>query len=62
MRNPHPSIESLRTRNRSRTRKNWAKAEQFLTEVEKIHGNATSWEMRVRLERGEVTLAELGRR
>ena len=58
---PQQSIESLRARNRARTRKNSAKVEQFLTEVEKVRGFERSWELRGRLERGEVTLDELGR-
>jgi len=59
---PQQSIESLRTRNKTHTRKNWAKVEQYLIEVEKIHGCARSWELRERLERGEITLSELDRR
>jgi len=58
---PQQSIESLRTSNRSHTRKNWAKVEQYLTEVEKVDGCAKSWELRVRLERGDVRLTELSR-
>ena len=56
---PQQPIESLRTRNKTHTRKNWAKVEQYLTEVEKIHGCARSWELRGRLERGDVKLDEL---
>ena len=56
------STESLRTRNKSQTRKNWVKVEQYLTELEKVHGCARSWELRERLERGEITLGELNRR
>jgi hypothetical protein len=59
---PQQSPESLRARNKSHTRRNWAKVEQYLTEVEKVHGCARSWELRGRLERGDVTLAELSRR
>jgi hypothetical protein len=58
---PQQSLESLRTRNKSHTRRNWAKVEQYLTEVEKVHGFARSWELRERLERGDVTLGELSR-
>ena len=58
---PQQSIESHRARNRASTRKNWAKVEQYLTEVEKTHGLARSWELRGRLERGDVTLDQLGR-
>ena len=56
---PRKSIDVLRTRNKSDTRRNWSKVEQYLTEVEKVHGCARSWELRGRLERGDVTLAEL---
>ena len=58
---PQQSSESIRARNRARTQKNSSKVEQFLTEVEKVRGFARSWELRGRLERGEVTLDELGR-
>ena len=53
------SIESLRTRNKAHTRRNSTKVEQYLTEVEKLHGCARSWELRERLERGDVTLQQL---
>ena len=56
---PQHSTHSARTRNQSRTRKNSAKVEHYLTEVEKAHGCARSWELRERLERGDVTLAQL---
>ena len=59
---PQQSIESLRARNKARTRKNAAKVEQYLTEIDKAHGSAKSWELRERLERGDVTLADLGQR
>ena len=58
---PQQSVESLRARKRARTRKNSMKVEQYLTEVEKVHGFARSWELRGRLERGDVTLDQLGR-
>ena len=35
------------------------KVEQYLTQVEKAHGCARSWELRERLERGDVRLGEL---
>ena len=58
---PLQSIELIRTRNKSHTRRNWAKVELYLTEVEKIDGCARSWELRRRLERGDVRLTELSR-
>ena len=59
---PQQSTQSTRTRNQSHTRRNAAKVEQYLTDVEKAHGCARSWELRERLERGDVTLGELTRR
>ena len=56
-----PSTPTVRTRNRANTRRNWVKVEQYLTEVEKSHGFARSWDLRGRLERGDVTLGELSR-
>ena len=56
-----PSTPTLQARNRANTRRNWVKVEQYLTGVEKAHGLARSWELRERLERGDVTLGELGR-
>jgi hypothetical protein len=56
------SIESLRSRRKAHTRRNWSKVEQYLTEVEKVEGNARSWELRERFEQGDVTLTELGQR
>ena len=58
---PQQSLESLRTRNKADTRRNWAKVEDYLTAVEKMHGLARSWELRGRLERGDVRLRELSR-
>ena len=57
---PQQSVQSVRTRNQAHTRRNAAKVEQHLTQVEKAYGCARSWELRERLERGDVTLAELG--
>jgi hypothetical protein len=57
-----PSIQTVRARKKSQTRRNAAKVEHYLMEVEKMYGCARSWALRVRLERGDVTLAELGRR
>jgi hypothetical protein len=59
---PPQSIESLRSRRKSQNRRDWSRVEQYLTEVEKVHGNARSWELRVQFERGDVTLIELGQR
>ena len=47
------------SRNRAHTLKNSAKAEQYLTEFEKVHGFAKAWELRERLERGQISLGEL---
>jgi hypothetical protein len=58
---PQQSVQSVRSRNQANTRRNAAKVEQYLTEVEKVHGCARSWQLRERLERGDVTLGELGR-
>jgi hypothetical protein len=44
---------------RAHTRRNSGKAERYLTEVEKTHGTARAWELRERLEAGDVTLGEL---
>ena len=49
------------SRNRAHTRKNAARAEQYLTEFEKVHGFAKAWELRERLERGQISLNELTR-
>ena len=54
--------QSQQTRNIAHTRKNSAKAEQYLTKVERADGCAKAWELRERLERGHVTLKELGPR
>ena len=58
---PPQSTQSTQARNKAHTRKNCAKVEQYLTHVEKVHGLARSWELRERLERGDVTLGGLGR-
>jgi hypothetical protein len=54
--------QSKQTRNKANTRRNSAQVEQYLTEVEKVHGFARAWELRERLEQGHVTLEELRRR
>jgi len=56
---PQPSKQ---TRNKAQSCKNSAKIERFLTEFEKAHGCAKSWEMRERLESGDLTLKEMLRR
>ena len=63
-RRPPPSLPqtSPQARNRANIRRNWSKAEAYLTGVEKAHGLAKAWEFRQRLERGEVTLDDLTRR
>ena len=57
---PQPSTPSFRARNTTLNRKNGAKVDQYLMEVEKVQGFAKAWELRERFERGDVTLAELG--
>ena len=59
---PQQPPDSVRTRNKAQARKNWSKIEQYLSEVEKVHGCERSWKLRQQLERGDVTLADLGRR
>jgi hypothetical protein len=49
------------SRNKSHTKKNAAKVEQYLTEVEKAHGFAKAWELREQFERGQIKLGELVR-
>ena len=53
---PQPSKQTLKQAN---TRRNSAKVEQYLTQVEKSHGWAKSWEIRERLEKGDTTLKEV---
>jgi hypothetical protein len=53
---------SKESRNKANTIRNTAKIEQFLMEVEKVHGFARSWAMRERLEQGQVSFDELLRR
>ena len=60
MRPPQQSAQSVRSRNQANTRRNAVKVDQYLIEVEKVHGYARAWALRERLERGDVTLAELG--
>ena len=58
---PSPPQSSPAARNRASNRRNWSKAEAYLTNVEKAHGLAKAWELRERLERGEVTVDDLPR-
>jgi hypothetical protein len=50
---------SQHSRNIARNRRNWAKVEQYLTNVEKAEGCAKAWALRERFERGQVTLEGL---
>jgi hypothetical protein len=54
-----PPQPSKQTRNRTATRKNWSKVEDYLMHVEKSRGIGKALELREKLERGEVTLDEL---
>jgi hypothetical protein len=54
--------QSKQSRRKAQTDKKSAKVEQYLTEVEKAHGLARSWELRERFERGDITLEEMLRR
>lgn len=56
------SEQSQQTRNQANTRRNWAKVEQHLTEVEKSMGFARAWALREQFEQGKITLDELKRR
>jgi len=58
---PPQSTPSVQSRNKADNRRNWVKVEQYLTQAEKVYGFAKSWEMRERLERGDVRLGDLGR-
>jgi hypothetical protein len=53
--------QSKQSRNRARTLRNWTRVEDYLTALEKSGGLDRAWELRGRLERGDVTLKELGR-
>ena len=53
--------QSKQSRNRAHTLRNSARVEDYLMAVEKSRGFDKAWELRERLERGEVTLEELGR-
>ncbi len=56
-----PGQRSKEARNRANTIKNSAKVEQYLMEVEKVHGFAESWALREKLEQGLVSFNELKR-
>ena len=47
------------TRRLANTRKNASEAELYLSRIERVHGLARAWELRERLEKGQVTLTEL---
>jgi hypothetical protein len=53
--------QSQQSRNRANTLRNAALVDDYLIVVEKSRGFARAWELRGRLERGEVTLDELKR-
>ena len=55
----HPLTDSIRARNRAHTLRNAMKVEQYLTELEKVQGFAKSWDLRERLERGDITFDQL---
>jgi hypothetical protein len=57
---PRPQ-QSQQSRNKAHTRRNAAQADDYLIVIEKSRGFARAWELRGRLERGEVTLDELRR-
>jgi len=52
-------LQSTQSRNIACARKNWEAVEQHLTRFEKVHGFAEAWELRERIEKGDVTLREL---
>lgn len=57
----NPDQPTKESRNRASTRRNWAKVEDYLMGVEKARGFAKAWELREKLERGEITLEDLTR-
>lgn len=56
---PSRPLPSKQTRNKSETRRNWSKVEDYLTNIEKVRGFNAAWELRGQLERGEVSLKDL---
>jgi len=59
IKSPRPDPASKQARNRSSTQRNWSKVEEYLTAIEKSRGFAKAWELRERLERGDITLDDL---
>jgi hypothetical protein len=57
-----PSARSVQSMNVAHNRRNAAKIEQYLMDVEKVQGCAKAWALRERLERGEDKFAGAGRR
>ena len=55
----HTQPKTPESRRLANSRKNSAKVEQFLSQVERAQGAARAWELRERLERGQVTLKDL---
>jgi hypothetical protein len=55
---PQPSTHSVRSSNLAHNRRNAAKVEQYLTDVEKVQGFAKSWALRERLESGDARFAD----
>jgi hypothetical protein len=53
---------SKQARNKASNIRNWSKVENYLMEIEKVHGYARSWALRERLEQGQVSLDELKQR
>jgi hypothetical protein len=54
------SQQIQQARNQASNRRSWDKVEQYLTKVEKTQGFARAWELQERLERGDITLGDLG--
>jgi hypothetical protein len=59
---PGKAPVSKASRNKANTIRNSAKFEQYLMQIEKSQGFARSWELRERLEQGEISFDELVRR
>jgi hypothetical protein len=55
------TITVVQSRNKAHNRRNAAKVEQYLMEVERVHGCSKSWALREQFERGDVTLGEFNR-
>jgi len=54
-----PPRDAKRDLRKAHTRRNSAKAERYLTDVEKTHGTAHAWALRQRLESGDLALGDL---